>query len=346
MSNFLYGLDNSNRNFKLKESWGKNQFNSSFPAALCCYFYKKKISPNYIIIKNKKINISTIKVENLLGENPKDIYFAFESIFEDYKHLVKDTLPRNDLVIKDFKTKKSIKSLEIKLTALPDETTFNEKDKNYGCEIVVRPDTIVYLVCSIIKNCQLSEEKIKELKTMENISWTNTNEVLGNFPKILKILNEISISKNFSNDPLILQPIWKTKGKSPILSENCLDIFVWSSSAFLNFITKISISKNYSNINRPMRTAIWIFKMILDYQKFGKFDYKKIFDQLSYNTRNDKAFASAGKITNKYMKCKNLTKPRINKNEIKKIILNNAQKMLSPERRFDAVIFNDKDLFV
>ena len=45
------------------------------------------------------------------------------------------------------------------------------------------------------------------------------------------------------------------------------------------------------------------------------------------------------------MKCKNLTKPRIKKEEIKKIILNGAQEMLSPERRFDAVIFNDKDLF-
>ena len=37
----------------------------------------------------------------------------------------------NDLVIKNLKTKKSIRSLEIKLTALPDETTFNEKDDDY-----------------------------------------------------------------------------------------------------------------------------------------------------------------------------------------------------------------------
>ena len=82
-----------------------------------------------------------------------------------------------------------------------------------------------------------------------------------------------------------------------------------------------------------------------EYLNSGKFNYRKIFDQLSYDTRNDKAFASSGKITNKYMKCKNLTKPRIKKEEIKKIILNGAQEMLSPERRFDAVIFNDKDLF-
>ena len=317
MKNFLFGLSNSNRNFNLKESWGKNQFNSAFPASLCCYFYKKKINPNYLVIKNKKINISTIKVEDLFGEKPEEIYFVFESVFENYNSLVEGTLPRNDLVIKNLKTKKSIRSLEIKLTALPDETTFNEKDDDYGCEIVVRPDTIVYLVCSIIKNYEIDKEKIDKLKVTENILWSNNEQVLKNFPKILSILTDISISEKFSNDPLILQPVWKTNGKSPVLAENCLDIFVWSSSAFLNFICLISTSKKYENINRPMRTVIWIFKMFVDYLNSGKFNYRKIFDQLSYDTRNDKAFASSGKITNKYMKCKNLTKPRIKKEEIK-----------------------------
>lgn len=33
----LYGISHSNRNFKDPFYWGKNQFNSSFPIALCCY---------------------------------------------------------------------------------------------------------------------------------------------------------------------------------------------------------------------------------------------------------------------------------------------------------------------
>ncbi|MDC1212302.1 HindVP family restriction endonuclease [Pelagibacteraceae bacterium] len=345
MKSSLYGLKNTNRNFDLKESWGKNQFNSSFPASLCCYFYKKKLSANYIIIEDEKTLISEIKIEDLLGAKPDDLFFSFESIFENYSSYVNGSLPRNDLVLKNLKTKKSIRSLEIKLTAIPDETTFNDDEENYGSEIVVRPDTIVYLVCSIIKNFKMSKEEIDSLKKMITLSWTDNNAVLNQFPKILEVMNTISISNKFTNDPLILQPIWKTKGKSPTLDDNCLDIFVWSSASFLNFITKISKAENYKNINRPMRTVIWVFKMLLDYITKGKFDYKKIFDTLSYSTRNDKAFASSGKITNKFMYCKNLIKPRIKKNEIKHIILNNGHEMLSPERRFDAVIFNDKDLF-
>jgi DNA (cytosine-5)-methyltransferase 1 len=33
----LFGLKHSNRDFTQKETWGKNQFNSSFPASLCAY---------------------------------------------------------------------------------------------------------------------------------------------------------------------------------------------------------------------------------------------------------------------------------------------------------------------
>lgn len=45
------------------------------------------------------------------------------------------------------------------------------------------------------------------------------------------------------------------------------------------------------------------------------------------------------------MSCNNLTKPRILKEEIKNIILGGGQNLLSPERRFDAIIFNSPELF-
>ncbi|RKZ70412.1 MAG: HindVP family restriction endonuclease, partial [Candidatus Parabeggiatoa sp. nov. 1] len=37
----LFGIKHSNRDFSNKESWGKNQFNSSFPVALACYMSDK-----------------------------------------------------------------------------------------------------------------------------------------------------------------------------------------------------------------------------------------------------------------------------------------------------------------
>lgn len=51
----LFGLNQSNRDFSKKEVWGKNQFNSSFPAALCCYLEDKNISANYLCVQNSQV---------------------------------------------------------------------------------------------------------------------------------------------------------------------------------------------------------------------------------------------------------------------------------------------------
>jgi len=61
--------------------------------------------------------------------------------------------------------------------------------------------------------------------------------------------------------------------------------------------------------------------------------------------KNDKAFSAAGGVTHKYMNHQNLTKPRIKKSEIKSIILGVGQDLLSPERRFDAIIVNSPEIF-
>jgi hypothetical protein len=45
------------------------------------------------------------------------------------------------------------------------------------------------------------------------------------------------------------------------------------------------------------------------------------------------------------MSCPELTKPRINKAAIKDIILGGGENLLSPERRFDAIIYNSPELF-
>jgi type II restriction enzyme len=114
----------------------------------------------------------------------------------------------------------------------------------------------------------------------------------------------------------------------------------------LGFISQVSKNDSAATqITRQTRTSIWLYKMLLDICINGRCDYKDIIDKLSYNTKNDKAFASAGNVTNPYMSCENLTSPRITKDEIKNIILGGGQNLLSPERRFDAIIFNSPELF-
>lgn len=343
----LFGLKKSNRDFTQKESWGKNQFNSSFPAALCCFLASQNIKANYLAIKNGKITADLINIEDIFGIHPddEDLYFAFESQHTPYQKYVIGTLPRTDLVIQRESTGACLSGLEVKLTALPDNTTYELDETSYGCELVVRPDTIVYLACSIAASLASNLHDI--LPDINLLDWTDAKQVLRKIDLIIDTLNLIIENLENAQKAFLLQPIWKTKGKSPELADNCLDVFIWSNAGFSQFITSIANKNPEANgITRQTRTAIWLYKMLSDIKEYGKFDHKRIIDSLSYNTKNDKAFASAGNITNKYMTCPRLVKPIIKKSDIKEIILGGGQNLLSPERRFDAIIFNSPSLFV
>ena len=118
------------------------------------------------------------------------------------------------------------------------------------------------------------------------------------------------------------------------------DIKITSFKLILNVNTD-----NLTTINRQVRTAVWLFKMLYDYSQNGNFNHRNIIDGLSYDTKNDKAFANSGIVTHPFMCCDRLTNPIIKKNEIKKIILDDGQTLLSPERRFDAILYYSSDLF-
>ncbi len=342
----LFGLKNTNRDFTKKETWGKNQFNSSFPASLCCFLASKNLQANYLAIEQKQLKPVFISIKDIFGINPddKDTYFAFESQHTPYQKFVYGSLPRTDLVIQRESTGECLNGLEVKLTALPDNTTYDLTENLYGSEIVVRPDTIVYLACSIAAN--LSNKLGDLLPSIEVADWSDGKQVLEQIDKIICAIRKISIDLEANQTPFLLQPIWKTIGKSPELAENCLDIFVWSNAGFTNFISHVANDNpKAKEITRQTRTAIWLYKMLNDIKEKKKFDHEKIIDNLSYNTKNDKAFSSAGNITNKYIACPRLITPIIKKSEIKEIILGGGQNLLSPERRFDAIIFNTPGLF-
>ncbi len=341
----LFGLNKTNRDYSKKETWGKNQFNSSFPASLCCYLASKNIDANYLSIENGKFKPTTIKIRDVFGidANDKDLYFAFESQHTPFQKYIIGTLPRTDLVTQRESTGECLRGLEVKLTALPDNSTFNLDEDKYGTELVVRPDTIVYLACSIASSLDLD----RLIPNIEIADWSEPLEVLKEITLIMGTIYSISLELEKNQSAFLLQPIWKTEGKSPRLAKQCLDIFVWSNAGFCHFISEIADKNPYANkITRQTRTAIWLFKMLLDIKQRGRFNHQEIIDNLSYNTKNDKAFASSGKITNRYMNSLRLLSPIISKSEIKNIILGGGQNMLSPERRFDAIIFNSPELFI
>ena len=328
----LFGQKHSSRDYTKAECWGKNQFNSSFPASLVAYMSSKDMKPVYICTTpSNEIVHKFIDGNELFGIDPlsDDAYYNFEAGFAPYEKYYQGEREKIDLVMLNQKNNELLTGLEVKLTALPDNTTKKLPETEWGTEIVMRPPTICFLACTICANYNTIEEKehLRSLlrKVPQINHWEEIEEVLSHYNQILASILAVSTDMCEKQRPLIIQPIWKTEGNKMRLKEDCLDVFVWSNLSIIQMCCTED-SSNISKLNRFHRTVIWLYKMLLDYVTYDMFDYKRIIRLQSYNLANDKAFALPGTKSHAFLKGDELVKPRISKYEIKNIIEGNPFK--------------------
>lgn len=353
----LYGINSSNRDFTKPPGWGKNVFNNAFPASLMCYMGGVGINPVYLKLggADSEIVRDYISVQDAFGIDPthRDLFFDFEGIFTPYEPLVSSTLPRIDLVTlkldKDGGSPIFLRGLEIKLTAIPDNTTFDKGEEGYSCELVVRPDSVIYVALNIIDKLRQSPGLIIDnLMPIDRLvdDWSSSTAVGRHLDEIREALNAVISHVREKQSPFLLQPIWKTVGQTLRLEHHCMDVFVWSDLALAKlFIDDTKTSANKDKISRPARASCWLFKILMDFAQTGKFDHEEIKDKLSFGVQTDKAFALSGVKTHQYLKSEELLTPRITVDALPQIILGGGHRMLSPERRFDAAIMNNIALF-
>lgn len=352
----LFGIDKSNKDFTKKENWGKNTFNNAFPVALANYMERKGIDPVFLSLNEKgQVKHSYIKVKKLFGKSPEssELKFDFEVPFSPYEKFCKGSPPKTDLVVFDVSAANSpLMPLEIKLTALPDNSTAeSSNESDYGSELVIRPDTIVYAALALASRFSEQKEDLKKLLAKGGLFHSNikkSKNLIASREKIYDNLDEVLLfHPEKSQMPLLLQPIWKTKGKQLYLVDKCFDIFVWSETAFAKLLLDRAEKENKrkENVGRHLTSLSWLYHMLKEYSEFGRADFDAITRDIVYDTRNDKAFSANGKVTNFYMKSEELTSPRIPKEATREIILGGGQKLLSPERRLDAAILGTPGLF-
>ena len=352
----LFGLGpgSSNRDFRTKDSWGKNKFNNAFPVSLVSYMDSIGLPLIYLSLNDQKqVTKTTISAEYLFGLKPlsPSLYFSFESVYPPFQTLILGNAPGIDLVTFSQSSHAAVplRALEIKLTAIPDSTTYSLSESNYGCELVIRPDTIVYLALQLAIAYRDERESLKRLldpHCAKITSWEDADNVRPHKAQFVELLDEILLTKIGKQTPFLLQPIWKTRGRSAVLEEQCFDVFVWSDFAFTRlFINSSSQERRQTTVTRQERSIYWLVKLLLDFAADGQFDHQATINRLIYDSKSDKAFAVAGTITNRYMASAELTRPRVSKAELRKIILGGGQDFLSPERRLDAAILSTPGLF-
>lgn len=347
----LFGQKNSNRDYTKEDDWGKNIFNSSFPASLVAYMASIGIDPVYLVVNDQnEVQHSTISPSTLFGIDPlsENAYYSFETEFPIYKnYYTAEKKEHIDLVMKDLSSGLSLTGLEIKLTAIPDNSTKDLSEDRFSSELVIRRPTICYLACSI---CDYYEHINNGRARLNSIvgrvthieHWDSKAEVAPHYTEIEDAVLSVSLDAADGQKPLIVQPIWKSLDFRSF-SEDCLDVFVWSNLSIIKLMSGRA-DPDSNKINRFQTAFIWLFRMLADYASHGCFNYD-IITSLNYGQRNDKAFSVNGSSTFKYLQCEELFHPRIKRSEIKNIVLGGGQDLLMPERRFDAFIVTNPDVF-
>ena len=341
----LYGIENSNR--EGDDLWGKNQFNSTFPISLCCYMRDHGIPPVYISVdEDGQIRASDddgVSMEDVFG-TPRigaDIRFEFETVFEPLSGLLHDELSGVDVVTRTSDGE-FCRPLEVKLTVVPDSTTAEQPEEKWCSELVIRPITSAYAAIQLFANlsdaCRAEIRDIIGPVAFDIQDPNNTPEIEQKADRIIQAMNEMIAACIDFQQPYLVQPIWKTVGKTAELADPCFDVFAWSNLSILK-IPVDSWKRKKNKMTRSLREAVrhlWCFHQLLT---AGKINYNKIYRDISLGKQTDKSFALSGTRTIKYMDHPRLRKPYFSSDILPALILNGGENRLSPERRFDATVF-------
>lgn len=263
------------------------------------------------------------------------------------------SIPSVDVVLHSMspvsgEAKIAIRPFEIKLTVLPDSTTSKLTEENWGSEIVIRPQTIKYCCLSLAANNRsIWSQIIAALNPLcQRVSnWSSESDVIKHLDNFIGSMDLLLRHETLQQTPLLLNPIWKTKGHSSLLEDDAFDFFVWTDAALVKLIIEQS-RKIKAKVSRPQRALLQIAHALNELSTGRAFNINAAFDSISYSQQSDKALAVAGGVTSNYYPSKYVLKPRIPKAALPEIILGNGHLYLKPERRFDATVcFQSTELF-
>lgn len=341
----LFGINHSNRG--PEDHWGKNCFNSSFPTAVACYMMSRGIPAifNELVVQDGQLRVVSSEIPiakafNCEGIDADQLSFHFESVFEHYQEFSFDAVDGIDLVVKTVDGQ-FLTPMEVKLTVLPDSSTFEKAEPLWGSELVIRSATTSYCALGMYDAVADEARAVREIfegacSSIQN--WDNDFEMTHKLPALSAAIDRFQRQYFTRQRPLIMQALWKTQGKSPLLAENAFDIVFWSDYAF----SRLFIDNSYEvepTMSRPMRATARLARCLWELSKSGKIRLVDIYRQMAFGNQTDKEFSVNGARWRTYVTSPRVLTPALPREAVNEIIAPGFIEKLSPERRFDQTLY-------
>ena len=108
-----------------------------------------------------------------------------------------------------------------------------------------------------VKDKALEVREIFENACASIQGWDNDYEMTHKIPLLSESIDEFQRQFYKFQKPLLMQTLWKTQGKSPLLAENAFDIVIWSDYAF----SRLFMSQTFI-LNRYLLKTLFQTKII------------------------------------------------------------------------------------
>lgn len=343
----LYGITRANSSRSGTDLWGKNQFNSTFPLALCLYMRDHGEYPVAVLAHRGRIETAPEhkwSMAEIIGHRDENPYYHFEAFHEPYRKLSRNEPDKIDLVVAVDGTHRI--PLELKLTVVPDSGTAKAEEEHWGPEVVLRPVSSAYAMMSVATTLfghPMEKEVISVLKPAYNLirDWTNTVEVARHGDWLMRTLGRALELVEELQRPFLLQPIWKTRGQSLELCDQCFDVFAWSDVAVMRLpVTILALQHRSESVSvpRPLREVARHARGLYDLLTTRDYDYSGIYKGMPLGLQTDKSFSISGRRAIRYLRHERLRRPLLHRRVLQDLILHGGERSLRPERRFDAAV--------
>lgn len=347
----LYGLTSDNSSRVGDDLWGKNQFNSTFPLALCLYMRDNGHRPVSVNMTDGKVKVvdPIWSMDDIIGKASDKPYYHFEKSYEPFEKYSREgsVVDKIDLVVEI--NGEHFAPYEIKLTVIPDITTVKRSEKEWAPEMVVRPVSSAHAMMRVASS--LLDENNKyiadQIRSILRIAynkirkWDSKADIYKNSEALYSALDQALIYAEEIQSPFLIQPIWKTCGQTLKLCEKCFDVFVWSDVAVMGIPVRecnIEAARESRFAPRILREIARHVRALYDILQNGDYAYPEIYKGMDLDKQTDKAFAISGNRSFIYMSHERLCNPVLPRTVIKEIVVNGGASQLRPERRFDAAV--------
>jgi len=345
----LYGITPINSSRHGPSLWGKNQFNSTFPLALCLYMRDQGLSPVAVIERDGQIVTDDTQwpMADVIGSASAKTRYLFESAFEPYAQYCRDDVDKIDLVV--TADNKPLRPLEVKLTVVPDSATARLADTEWAPELVMRPVSSAYSMMSVAANLRQAEnlkalaEVLARLRLGYNQikGWENEAEISQHHDILSEALSGALnvVAEQGLQRPFLIQPLWRTKGQSFELDQHCFDVFVWSDVAIMRVPVDQS-EDSAGTASRPHREIARHVRGLYELLSQGDYSYSSIYKGMPLGFQTDKSFSLSGRKSISYLGHRRLFSPILQRSVLGEIVSGGGEGELKPERRFDAAVLH------